>query len=185
MTRAISLLLLSGWCAAAQQIDLPKLDFSSLDKLAAKATEVNRVSLDRDQLKAALSLLSGVDQQSKANLNQLGELVKNLTGIEVRSYEFDKPGQYRDSDLAPIRQQFGKLKDWSKIVDSKEDGERSEIFMWTEDGKTKGLAVIAAEETEVSVVFLRGAQSLKDLGALGGIMGLPTLKMGPRDQGKK
>ena len=180
MKRAIGLLLLSGLCAFSQQ-----LDFSSLDKLAAKAKEVNRVSLDRDQLKAALSLLSGVDQQSKNNLGQLNELVKNLTAVEVRSYEFDKPGQYRDSDLESIRRQFSKLKDWSKIVDSKEEGEHSEIFMWSEEGKTKGLAVIAAEETEVSVVFLKGAQSLKDLGALGGIMGLPTVKMGPRgNQGK-
>ena len=181
MKRAIGVLLLSGLCAFAQQ-----LDFSSLDKLAAKAKGVNRVSLDREQLKAALSLLSGVDQQSKNNLGQLNELVKNLTAVEVWSYEFDKPGQYRDSDLTSIRQQFSKLKDWSKIVDSKEDGEHSEIFMWSEEGKTKGLAVIAAEETEVSVVFLKGAQSLKDLGALGGIMGLPTVKMGPRgSQGKQ
>lgn len=166
-------LLVGAWCVSAQQVD-----FSSLDKLAEKAKSANKVSLTRDQLQGALSMLSGSDKQSKVDLEQLKRLVQNLTGIEVRSYEFEKKGQYRDSDLAPIRDQVAKLKDWSKIIDSKEDGEHSEIFMSSAEGH-KGLMVIAAEETEVSVVMLKGAVSLQDLDGLGGIMGLPSMAVGP------
>ena len=160
-------------CVSAQQID-----FSSLDKLAEKAKSANKVSLSREQLQGALSMLSGSDKKSKADLDKLKQLVQDLTGVEVRSYEFDQKGQYKDSDLAGIRNQMAKLKDWSKIVDSKEDGEHSEIFMSSAEGH-KGLMVIAAEETELSVVMLKGASSLKELGGLQGIMGLPSMAVGP------
>lgn len=182
-TGIAAIALAVAWCAGAQQ-----LDFSSLDRLASKAKEVNRVSLNQDQLKAALSMLSGVsagDRDSRKNMAQLQDLAKNLTGIEVRSFEFDKPGQYKEADLAAIRQQLGALKDWSKVIDSKEDGEHSEIYMRTENGKNAGLAIIAAEETELSVVILKGAASLKDLGSLGGLAGLPSISMGPSNLQKK
>lgn len=179
-----SLFTAAVFCVSAQQ-----LDFSSLDKLASKASSVNRVSLNQDQLKAALSMLSGMDKNmdrnSRKNMDGLREMTQNLTGVEVRSFEFDKPGQYKDSDLAAIRQQLGTLKEWSKIIDSKEDGEHSEIYMRTENGKNAGLAVIAAEETEVSVVILKGPASLKDLGSLGGLAGLPSIQMGPRSDPPK
>ena len=176
--RMLGLIIASGLCASAQQID-----FSSLEKLAAKAKEVNRVSLNQDQLKAALSMLSGLDKDmdkdSRKNMDQLRELTRNLTGIEVRTFEFAKEGQYHDADLDAIRKQFAGMKEWSKIIDSKEDREHSEIFMLMENGKSKGLAVIAAEPTEISVVLLKGAASLKDLGGLGGLAGLPNIQMGP------
>lgn len=168
----IGLLAITSWLSA-QEIDL-----SSLDKLASKAKSVNKVSLGRDQLAGALSMLSGSDVESKKNLDSLKRLTENLTGIEVRSFEFEKKGQYSDSDLAGVRAQLAKLKNWSKIIDSKEDGEHSEIFMSSVEGH-KGLAIIAAEETEVSIVILKGVANLKEMGSLGGIMGLPSMSLGP------
>ena len=177
MKRIVGVMLVGACCLAAQQ-----LDFSSLDKLAAKAKSVNKVSLDRKQLESALSMLagldSGMDKDSKKNLDQLKRMTQDLTGVEVRSFEFDKPQQYRDADLTAIRNQMTQLKDWSKVIDSKEDGEHSEIFMNSTEGH-KGLMIISAEETEVSVVMLKGASSLKDLGSLGAIVGLPSVAIGP------
>ena len=169
---AIGVLAVS-WSVSAQHIDL-----SSLDKLASRAKSANRVSLDRDQVVGALSMLSGSDLESKKNLDGLKRLAQNLSGVEVRSFEFEKKGQYSDSDLACIRAQLAKLKNWSKIIDSKEDGEHSEIFMSSVEGH-RGLAIIAAEETEVSIVILKGVASLKEMGNLGGIMGLPHMSLGP------
>ncbi len=161
------------WCLSAQQIDL-----SSLDKLASKAKAVNKVSLNHDQLAGALSMLAGSDSGDKKDLDELKKLTENLTGVEVRSFEFEKKGQYRDSDLAGVRAQLARSKEWSKIIESSEDGEHSEIFMSSVEGR-KGLVIIAAEETEVSVVILKGVEGLKDIGRLGGILGLPTLSLGP------
>lgn len=176
-TALATILLASACCAAAQQ-----LDFSSLERLGSKAKSVNKVSLSREQLQSALSMLSGAvsesDKEGRANVERLNRLTKDLTGVEVRSFEFDKKGQYKDSDLAEIRDQMTKLKSWSKIIDSKEDGEHSEIFMSSVEGN-KGLMIISAEETELSVVMLKGSNSLEQLGSLGGIMGLPSMAVGP------
>ena len=161
------------WCLSAQQIDL-----SSLDKLASKAKAVNKVSLNHDQLASALSMLAGSDDGNKKDLDELKKLTENLTGVEVRSFEFEKKGQYRDSDLAGVRAQLARSKEWSKIIESSEDGEHSEIFTSSVEGH-KGLVIIAAEETEVSVVILKGVESLKDMGGLGGVLGLPSMSLAP------
>ncbi len=163
-------------CLSAQQIDL-----SSLDKLASKAKSFNKISLNHEQLASALSMLSSSDGEDKKNLNKLKELTQNLTEVEVRNFEFAKKGQYRDTDLADVRTQITEItksKDWSKIIDSSEDGEHSEVFMSSAEGH-KGLIIIAAEATEVSVVILKGPQSLGDLGKLGGVLGLPSMSLGP------
>ena len=160
-------------CLPAQQIDL-----SSLDKLASKAKAVNKASLNRDQLASTLSMLASGDNGDRKNLDELKKLTENLTGVEVRSFEFEKKGQYRDSDLAGVRAQLAKSKEWSKIIESSEDGEHSEIFMSSVEGH-KGLVIIAAEETEVSVVILKGVESLKDMSGLGGVLGLPSMSLGP------
>lgn len=178
IAKLVCLAVACAWCAGAQ-----KLDFSSLDKLKTKAKSVNKVSLDGPQLADALSLLSGSDKESKKDLEELKSLVHKLTGIEVRNYEFEKKGQYKDSDLEGIRSQMEKLNGWSKIIDSKEDGEHSEIFMSSAEGN-KGLVILSAEETEISVVMLKGANSLKELGSLGGIMGLPSMAVGPSKKDK-
>jgi hypothetical protein len=165
---AAIMLALSGMLVAQN------LDFSSLDKLASKAKSVNKVSLNRAQLADALSLVSTSNTVDKKDLADLNSTLANMTGIEVRSLEFEKKGQYRDSDLADLRSQISKLKDWSKIIDSKENGEHSEIFMSSVPGN-KGLLIVSAEETELSVVLLKGVSSLKEIGGLGGVLGLPSL----------
>ncbi len=181
MKKSLILLALSTVCLLGQS-----LDFSSLDKLAAKAKEVNRVSLDENQLRAALQMLSA-DKGNEKDMEQVRKLASGLTSVTVRNFAFAKPGQYRDADLNDIRSQFAKLKNWAKIIDTKEANEHSEIYMLTEGDKPAGFAVISAESQEVSVVFIKGALKLNDLGGLGGLMGLPTMRVGPNqsDETKK
>jgi hypothetical protein len=125
-------------CAQAQSID-----FSSLDKLVDKAEDSNTISLDQNQLRAALQMLPA-DKENAANLQHLRKLVSGLTGITVRSLEFDGPGKYRDSDLQTIRTQISKLPGASKIVDSKEKDEHSEVYMLMDGEKPAGMAIISA-----------------------------------------
>jgi len=173
MKKILAMWALSTACLLGQS-----LDFSSLDKLEAKAKEVSRISLDENQLRAVTQMMP-TDKGNEKDMEQVRKLAAGLTGVTVRSFEFDKTGQYQDADLKDIRAQFASLKNWSKVIDTKEDGEHTEIYMLTEGNKPKGFAVISAESKELTVVFIKGTLNLSDLGGLGGLMSLPTVRVGP------
>jgi hypothetical protein len=148
--------------AFAQQ----SFDFTSLDKLGANASGSTNITLEGDVLKLATSFLGG-DQ---------GPL-RNLTGVYVRTFEFAKPGQYKEEDLAPLRAYVKTLK-WTKIVDVKEAGETSEIHVRPlPNDQLGGLAIINAEPKEVDIVFISGKLNLSDVGKLSGNLGIPDIRL--------
>jgi len=123
----------------AQKLEL------KLDSLAAKAKEKAEVDLEGSALEAALKA------------GQLGRKMPHaLTAVHVRNYQFSKPGEYSDSDLAPLRGQLGEGSGWSRIVQVKEPHESAEIFVLAQAGEFRGLLVVACEPAEVSVVHLAG-----------------------------
>src|ERR1700733_11781648 len=81
----------------AQEIKLP----ASLDRLAAKATEVVDVTMDANLLQLASRFLSNKD----ADEAHIKKIIAGLKGIYVRSFEFEKPGNYQESGIAPVRTQ--------------------------------------------------------------------------------
>lgn len=167
--------LLTATCSFGQELDL-----SSLDKLESKAKEINKISLDEQQLRAAMQLFSdNTKKATEAQKDNLKQLIAGLKSIEIRSFEFGDSGDFSDADLAKVRSQMAKMKNWSKIVDSKEEDEHSEIFMHMENDHALGLAIISSEKTELSVVFINGALKLNDLAKLGGVMGIPNIQLGP------
>jgi hypothetical protein len=154
--------------AFAQQ----NFDFKSLDKLGANATGSTNITLEGDTLKLATSFLG--DDKS---------VFRNLTGVYVRSFEFDKPGQFKESDLAPLRAYLKTLQ-WSKIVDTKDANETSEIYLQPlPNNRLGGLAIVSAEPKEVTVVFISGALNMSDIGKLSGNLGIPDIQL--NQDGKK
>jgi len=66
---------------------------------------------------------------------------------------------------------------WTKVVDSREDDEWSEIYIKPlPNGKVAGLAVMVAEPKEVTVVFISGEIDLADLKKLNDL-GIPDIKL--------
>ena len=66
------------------------LDLKNLDKLSDKAKDVTDISLDGSLLKFAAKFLSNDDpDQAKVK-----KLVAELKGIYVRTYDFEKEGDY-------------------------------------------------------------------------------------------
>lgn len=168
------ILLAAAIPAIAQQ----SFDFKTLDKLGAKAKGSTNITLDNNTLKLALNFLGEGE-------NSLKSLVNNLKGIYVRSYEFDKPGQYNEADLAPLRAYIKSLQ-WAKIVDTREDNETSEIYiLGLPNDKLGGLAIISAEPTEVTVVFISGTMDASDVAKLSGNLGIPDLPSLPGAVAKK
>lgn len=153
----------------------PKLQISHLDKLASKAAEVVDVTLDEPMMKLASKFMAA-DNDPEAS-----ELVKGLKGVYVKSFEFDKEGEYSQADLDAIRSQLS-ASSWSKMVGvvNKREGEISEVYMMTESGGKGilGLAILTAEPKELTVVNIIGPIDIEKLSSLQGKMGIPNMGMG-------
>ncbi len=154
-----------------------KLKISGLEKLADKATEVVDVSLDGPMLKLASKFIAA-DEDPDADKTL--ELIKNLTGIYVKSFEFDKEGEYSPEDVEAIRAQL-QGPGWSRIVGvrSKRERENTDVYLMSAGSEkaAQGLVIIAAEPKELTVVNIVGPIDLDKLSALEGHMGVPRLGM--------
>jgi len=139
-----------------------------IEKLEAKARESHNITLDGPLLQLAGAFLNGNDRDQKT----ARDLISKVKSIHVRNFEFDKDGAYSDKDLDPIREQL-KSPAWSRIVESREEGEHSQIFLKTEKDQIAGLVILSAERRELSIVIIDGAINLKQLSSLGGNFGIP------------
>jgi hypothetical protein len=148
-------------------------DFKSLDKLDALATSKTKVTLDADMLKLAVSFLGGSDDSD----GSLKSLAGNLKGVYVRTYEFDKDGQYSVADIEPLRN-YLKQRQWTKIVESQEGKDMSEIYILpAPNNRFGGVAIIDTEPRELTVVYINGSLNLSDLEKLQGNMGVPNIDL--------
>ncbi len=166
--------LTSAW---AQEIKMP----AALDKLEAKAAEHTEVTLDSNMLQFAGKFLSDKDaDQSKAK-----RIVAGLKGISVRSFSFDKEGEYSSSDVDALREEL-KAPGWSRVVGvTEKNGERNEVYLKTSSGsQIGGMVIISAEPKELTIVSLSGDISVDDLAELGGQFGIPKVEV-PKGKGKE
>jgi hypothetical protein len=160
--------------ASAQQFQF------NLDHLAPKASETVDVSLNGWTLQLAAKFLDSKDPDE----DKIKKLIAGLEGIYVRSFEFQKKGEWLPADLEGIRNQL-KGPEWSKIVGVKSnDGETDEIYLRNQNGKLTGVAVIAAEPKELTVVNIVGPIDLDSLAELGGHFHIPKIDTGKADTGK-
>jgi hypothetical protein len=181
MRRLPCVLLLAGWTAAQL---FAQLNVSGLDHLASRAKESVDITLDSNTLKMASSFLSSGKTKEHPDSEDTQKVLEGLKGIVVRSFEFDKEGQYRMEDLEPIRAQL-RAPGWVRIVNVQSKEEISEIYTRVEQGKTAGFAIIAAEPKELTVIAIEGNMNLSDLSKLKGL-GVPSIGIpGSKDEKKK
>lgn len=137
-------------------------------QLAARASNYTEVTLDRRMLDFASHFMnSDNDAEGK-------RIIAKLKGIYVRTYEFDKPGEYTAAELAEIRGQFSGG-DWSPMVKerSKNGMEDSDIYMKMVNGRMEGMFVLDAEPKELDFVYIDGPIDPEDLADISGKFGIP------------
>jgi hypothetical protein len=162
---AFSLFVLIAAPVAAQRINI---DFPGLEERAA---EVVDVTLDAQMLRVAAKFLSA----RKADEREIREIVSRLDGIYVRSYSFDREGEYDRGIVERVRKQLGS--NWKKVVNVRSrDRENVEVFFDTRGETIAGLVVIAAEPRELTVVNIVGPIDVERLTELGGQFGIPKLE---------
>lgn len=168
MTKTVLLALLALAPLRAQELKLP----TNLDRLAAKASEVVDVTMDSNLLQLASRFLSDKNPDDA----QVKKLIAGLRGIYVKSFEFEKTGEYLDSDIEPLRAQLHSPA-WSRIVGvrSKRAGENSEVYIKTDSGKVGGLAILVTEPKQLTIVSIEGTIDPDELKELGGHFGIPKI----------
>ena len=167
---ALAVLLVLGATATAMAQN-PRIQTSQLDGLAAKASETVDVNIDESLMALTTKFLSSKDDDEK----KVKELVSGLKGIYVKSFQFENEAQYTDADLESIRSQL-RNPAWSKIIDarSKKDGS-IQVYLMHTGSQISGLAVLAAELKEITVINIVGPVDLEKLTQLEGEFGIPEL----------
>jgi Domain of unknown function (DUF4252) len=162
---------------AAQDQPSGRIQFD-WDKLAAKAVEKVDVNLEAPMLEMASKFLGDKGDDAKVK-----QVIQGLKGVYVKSFTFDKEGQYSEADLNAIRSQL-RAPEWSRIVDIQEKGETSSVFMKTDGKQTRGIVILAAEPKELTFVEIVGPIDPSMLSNLGGNLGIPTMHIGPKAKPK-
>jgi hypothetical protein len=144
----------------------------NFDHLEAKAKAID-VSLNGSMLKFAARFLDNSDPDEA----KVKKLLGGIEGVYVKHFEFKRPGEWTQADVDSVRVQL-KTPEWSRIVGYKngDDGENAEIWIRSENNKFNGLAILATQPKELTVVNIVGAIDLDSLADLGGHFGVPKLE---------
>ena len=163
--------LLVVTAAFTVQAQDPRIQTVSIDHLVAKASRTIDVNVDERLMKMAAKLLSDKDVEEK----EIKQLVAGIKGIYVKSFEFEADGQYTAADVESIRTQL-RGPSWSRMVNvsSKKDG-GLEVYLSFQGELVNGLAVIATDDRELTVVNIVGPVDLDKLAKLEGQFGVPDL----------
>jgi hypothetical protein len=170
---AAALLTLPG----ASQAASPHLDIPNFNHLRARANDSVNITIGGPLLRfasriAASSANEGADEEEKAALGILQE----VTSVQVRNFSFDEDGAYSMADVDSVRRQLD-APCWSHLVQQhkREPREDTDVYMCLEDGKIKGIAVIASEPREFTIVNVIGNIDIDKLAKLEGQFGIPKV----------
>lgn len=155
----------------------PKLQIDDLDRFFASASETVDVTVDGALLQVAMKFLN----PNKPDEAKVREILGQLKGVYVKSFEFDHDGAYSLADVEAIRTQLA-APGWSKVatVRSKRDGGNVDVRFMIEGGVISGIAVVVADPRQLTVVNVVGPidpEKISQLGLLEGRFGIPRLDM--------
>ena len=168
--------------ASAQTPQTSRLELSSLDHLAAKASQTVDVNIDERLMRIAAKAFSDKD----ADEREIKKLITGVKGIYVKSFEFDSDSQFTTADLEAIRAQV-RGPGWTRLVNvtSKKEG-NVEVYLLMVGDDIGGLAVLSSEDRELTVVNIVGPVDLEKLAKLEGQFGVPELGIEKtKDKAKK
>ena len=104
------------------------------------------------------------------------KMLQDIKSVKVRSYKFDSDEAWTKADVDAARQQL-KGPEWNALVQVHRRGEEDvDVYVcMKDDGKTCGLAVIATEPREFTVVSIVGSIDIDRLADLEGEFGIPKV----------
>lgn len=167
-TRIIALAVFILLLAAPGQALAQRLQLEALDRLSTRARETVNIDIDPGMLKFALPFLQGGGSEP-----EIKAMLSDLKGIYVRVFEFDGDVDV-SNEVTAIRQQL--TTPWARLVgvDSRQTRELVEIYSWRQGDSSGGLAILAADGRQLTVVNIVGPFDPSKLAALRGL-GIPDV----------
>jgi hypothetical protein len=149
----------------------PHLRLPDLSHLQAKAVETVNVDVGGFLLGLARAFT-----REEAKTDPAIRLLDDIESVRVRSFKFDSDGAYSHSDLDPLRKQL-QGSEWSTIatIHKRDPREDVDVYICVDDGKACGIAVIAAQERELTIVNVVGNVDVDRLAELEGEFGIPSV----------
>jgi hypothetical protein len=152
-----------------------KLQLDQLDVLANRASETVDVKLDEHLMQMTAKLFPSKNNEDA----EIRDLIKNVKGIYVKSFTFEKDNEYSPAEVDSVVSQL-KGGGWSKIIgvtSKKKDGDNVDVYLLTLGDQIAGLAVVSIEPKELTVVNIVGPINLEKLTQLEGSFGVPILNL--------
>lgn len=179
---SLLLLLASLFAAPASAAPDAQLKLPDFDSLADKASESVTITLDA----ALLGMAAGFLDASKPEDAAAKELISGLRGVYVRSYTFDADFVYPKADVDNVRKQLS-APGWQRLVEvrSRKEQAHVDIYVSLDRNKANGLAIIASEPREFTIVNIVGSIDLQKLHQLEGQFGIPKLQLEEKKEAEK
>lgn len=151
-----------------------RLQLTMLDSLETRAEQTLNITMDGKVLQLALRFLS----DKKPNEAKIKEAVAGIRGIYVKRFAFGQDNLFTALDVEPIRSQL-RSPLWSQLVEvrSKREGQNIDVFTMVEGGKINGIAIIAMDKRQVTVVNIVGPVDVDKLVELRGNFGIPDFEV--------
>lgn len=173
---ALALLaLLSSRPALSADAQLTLPDFKGLERKASQSVDI---TLDPSLIALATQFLS-TDKPEDAAARKA---VDGIKSINVRSFTFDSSFAYPQEEVDQVRRQLSPPA-WQRLVHvhNLKDHNDVDIYVCVNQGKPAGLAIIASEPREFTIVNIVGSIDLAKLHALEGSFGIPRLELEDKD----
>lgn len=163
------------WLPLLAQAQPGRLALPDFSALAKKASQSVNISLDPSMLGLADGLLNADPRSSDSDVKSL---ISGVQGIYVRSYTFDKAGDYSKADVDAVRAQLVSPA-WVPLVSTHDSHDDVDIYVRRNGQRTEGMAIITAEPKEFTIVNIVGDIDLAKLSQLQGKFGVPRIEVGP------
>ena len=157
------LLIALPFLASAQE---PKLKLPSFDNLKGKATEVVDMDFGPMLLKFARWALEHVEDDDPDSA-AVKQLVMGLKAVQIRSYEFAADNAYSKADIDSVRKQLTRP-GWSQLIQVRDKVAKEDVDVYAafDHGKIVGLAIVASEPREFSILNIVGNVDLEHVAIL-------------------
>jgi hypothetical protein len=172
MSHRLGLLILTSFwlvgCANAQSPESPELvlpDFSHLRSQAIDAVDITIGPLPLSLVGWAMD--HDTDQDADAAAARMA--LKGLRALHVQHYEFATDFAYSKSDLDGVRRQLAGA-GWSPIahVRDQKKSEDVDVYLALDRDRITGLAIVASEPREFTIVNAVGSLTMRQVDALRG-----------------
>jgi hypothetical protein len=166
---AVTLALPVGQANADPELKIP--DFSHLRHKAVDSVDM---TIDGFLLRIARKFAKA--DASDPEAVAAASFLEDIKSVRVRNFTFDEDGAYSKADVDSVRKQLGSP-GWSPLVQVHRNAPQEDVDVYVnmEGDQVKGLAVIASEPREFTIVNIVGSIDIDKIGRLEGQFGIPQL----------